>query len=178
MFFRMVQAASNAALPLVILAICAFGYSRKVKIYEAFIEGAKEGFTTAIRLLPFLVAIFVAIGVFREGGAMEITVKLLSPVTSFIGIPVELIPLAIIRPLSGTGSMGVTSSILHQCGADSLIGKMASTMQASCETTFYVISIYLGAVGIRKARHTILVGLLVEFIALVASVLFWRLVSA
>ncbi|HTK82405.1 MAG TPA: spore maturation protein [Bacteroidota bacterium] len=161
---------SIIAIPLLVLFIIVYGVVKKVKIYEAFVEGAKEGFNVGVRIIPYLVAMLVAIGIFRAGGAMEILGNLLSPVTRLIGMPPEALPMAFIRPLSGSGSLGVMSEIIKSHGPDSLIGRMVSVMMGSSETTFYVLAVYFGAVGITKGRQAVLAGIIVDAAAVLISV--------
>jgi len=161
---------SILAIPALILFIVVFGAIKKVKIYEAFVEGAKEGFNVGVRIIPYLVAMLVAIGIFRAGGAMEILAAILSPVTRLIGMPAEALPMAIIRPLSGSGALGVMSEIIKNHGADSLIGRMVSVMMGSSETTFYVLAVYFGAIGITKTRQAVPAGIIVDVVAVVVSV--------
>ncbi|MEW6301284.1 MAG: nucleoside recognition domain-containing protein [Thermodesulfobacteriota bacterium] len=176
MLVRAVTGVSSVVIPLMILAICLIGRLKGVRVYETFVEGAKEGFATAVRLIPFLVAMFVAIGMFRASGALGIVTSALSPVAHFLGMPEELLPLAFIRPLSGSGALEVTTNLVRTFGPDSVIGRMASTMQASSETTLYVITVYFGAVGIKKTRHTLAAGLLADLVAFLSSVAIWRLI--
>lgn len=178
MFIRAFSTASNVAIPLMVLLICLVGRARGVKVYETFVEGAKEGFTTAVRLIPFLVAMFVAIGVFRASGALKMVTQGLLPVARLLGMPEELLPLALIRPLSGSGALEVTTNLIRAFGPDSTIGRMASTMQASSETTFYVITVYFGAIGIKKTRHCLAAGLTADLVAFLSSVAIWRLILA
>ncbi|CVK17501.1 MULTISPECIES: spore maturation protein [Sporomusa] len=147
------------AIPAVLLIIPIVGYLRKVKVYEAFIEGAAEGFQTAIRIIPCLVAMLVAISIFRASGAMDACVALLAPLLDVLGVPADLVPLAIMRPLSGSGSLGMATEILNTYGPDSLVGRIASTVLASTDTTFYVLTVYFGAVSISNPRYALLVGL-------------------
>ncbi len=162
-------------IPLVLLLIPLVGFGRKVKVYEAFVEGAGEGFQTAIRIMPFLVAIMVAVNVFRASGAMGALVAVLSPLISSLDVPPELIPLAIMRPLSGTGALGMTTELLQTYGPDSLIGLIASTVLGSTDTTFYVLTVYFGAVGIMKPRYAVFVGLSGDLIGFFASLFICRL---
>lgn len=162
-------------IPLVLLLIPLAGFGRKVKVYEAFVEGAGEGFQTAIRIMPFLVAIMVAVNVFRASGAMGALVAVLSPLISSLDVPPELIPLAIMRPLSGTGALGMTTELLQTYGPDSLIGLIASTVLGSTDTTFYVLTVYFGAVGIMKPRYAVFVGLSGDLIGFFASLFICRL---
>jgi spore maturation protein B len=141
-----------------------------VKLYEAFVEGAKEGFNIGVRIIPYLVAMLVAIGIFRAGGAMEILATIIAPVTKLIGMPPEALPMAIIRPLSGSGALGVMSETIKTHGADSIIGRMVSVMMGSSETTFYVLAVYFGAVGITKTRQAVPAGIIADVVAMLMSV--------
>ena len=158
------------AIPVMILGIVLTGIIKKIKVYEVFCEGAKEGFTTAVRIIPFLVAMLVAIGIFRASGSIDWMVKILDPILSKIGMPGEVLPLAIMRPLSGGGANGILVDLMKTHGADSLIGRMAATMSGSTETTFYVLAVYFGAVSIRKTRHAVTAGLLADVAGLLTSV--------
>ena len=150
MFVKIMEYISLYAIPLVIVGFVIYGLIKKVKVYESFTEGAKEGFTTAVRIIPFLVAILVAIGVFRASGAMDLLTKAFSPITNKIGMPGEVLPMALMRPLSGGGARGVMSDLITTHGPESLIGRMAAVMMGSTETTFYVLAVYFGSVGIRN----------------------------
>ena len=169
---------SIIAIPGLVLFIVIFGVIKKVKIYEAFVEGAKEGFNVGIRIIPYLVAMLVAIGIFRAGGAMELLSSALSPITKLIGMPSEALPMALIRPLSGSGALGVMSEIIKAHGPDSLIGRMVSVMMGSSETTFYVLAVYFGSVGISKTRQAVPAGIIADIAAVLISVwltnLVWR----
>jgi spore maturation protein B len=134
------------------------------------VEGAKEGFTTAVRIIPYLVAMLVAIGIFRASGALELLTRLLSPVTALIGMPSETLAMALMRPLSGSGSLGVMTELMKVHGPDSLIGVMVSTMYGSSETTFYVLAVYFGSVGIRDTRHAVPVGIIADVAGMLAAV--------
>ena len=160
--------------PLIMLAIIAFGYLRGVKVYEAATEGAKEGFQVAIRIIPFLVMILVAIGMFKASGAFAILSDAISPLTSLFGVPAEILPMALMRPLSGSGAFGVMSDIV-QNAPDSLASFMASIMQGSTETTFYVLAVYFGAVGITRSRHAIAAALLADAAGLLMAITMARL---
>lgn len=159
-------------IPLLLLAIPLVGVVRRVKVYEAFVEGAAEGFQTAIRVMPYLVAMMVAINIFRASGAMGALAELLSPVCVLLGIPADIVPLAIMRPLSGSGSLGLTTEIIHTFGPDSFIGKLASVIIGSTDTTFYILTVYFGAIGITKPRYSLFVGLFGDLIGFFASVYF------
>jgi len=174
-FIKVIEAISNYAIPLIIVGFLVFGMSRKVKVYESFTEGAKEGFTTAVRIIPFLVAMLVAIGVFRASGAMDLLTKALSPITNLIGMPGEILPMAFMRPLSGGGAEGIMTDLITTHGPESLIGRMAAVMMGSTETTFYVLSVYFGSVSVKKQRHALPVGLLADLAGLITAVLVTRL---
>lgn len=164
------QTIGDWAIPILLLIIPILGYLRGVRVYEAFVEGASEGFAIAIRLMPFLIAMLVAVNVFRASGAMNMITSLTEPYLAVLGVPTDLIPLALLRPFSGTASLGILSDILSQFGADSLIGLMASTAMGSTDTTFYIVSVYLGAVGITRAGYAPIVGLCGDVIGFLLSV--------
>ncbi|MBR8701875.1 Spore maturation protein B [Fusobacterium sp. DD29] len=177
MFITIMEKISLYAIPVILLVIVGYAYFvKKVKVYEVFCEGAKEGFTTSIRIIPFLVAMLVAIGIFRASGCIDIMLRVLDPVFQFIGMPGEVLPLAILRPLSGGGASGVMNDLLITYGPDSLIGRIASTMMGSTETTFYVLAVYFGAVSIRKIRHAVVVGLIADVAGLLTAVWVCRLI--
>ena len=143
---------------------------KKVKVYETFVEGAKDGFTIAVRIIPYLVAILVAIGMFRASGALDLLLNFLSPVLTLIGFPPENLPLALMRPLSGSGSLGLLTDLINVHGPDSLIAKIGATMFGSTETTFYVLAVYFGSVGIRKTRHALVAGLFADAVGVLSAV--------
>jgi spore maturation protein B len=169
---------SILAIPGIVLGIVGYGVIKKVKIYEAFVEGAKEGFNVGVRIIPYLVAMLVAIGIFRAGGAMEILSTIIAPVTKFIGMPSEALPMALIRPLSGSGALGVMSEIIKSHGPDSLIGRMVSVMMGSSETTFYVLAVYFGSVGISKTRQAVPGGIVADIVSVLMSVWLVNLIFA
>ncbi|WP_312699722.1 nucleoside recognition domain-containing protein [Sedimentibacter sp.] len=164
------------AIPALLLGIPLYGYIKKVKVYEVFVGGAKEGFDTAIRIIPYLVAMLAAIGVFRASGAMGYLVKLLSPITNMIGMPAEVLPMGIMRSLSGGGAEGMMVELFNTYGPDSLIGRMSSVAMGSTETTMYAIAVYYGVVKVTKVRHTLSVGLLVDAISLIAAAIITNIV--
>jgi spore maturation protein B len=164
------DALSMWAVPVLLVAIPFAGIVRKVKVYDVFIEGAKEGFEVAVRIIPFLVGILVAIGMFRGSGAMDLLMAGLRPVVAPVGFPPELLPLAILRSLTGSGSLAFTTDLVKTYGADSLIARTAATMYGSSETTFYVLAVYFGAVGVRRTRHAVPAALLADIVAAVAAV--------
>jgi spore maturation protein B len=165
-----VGAMSALAVPLLVALVLTYGYVKGVKIYEVFIEGAAEGIKTSIKILPYLVAILMAIGIFRSSGAMDLLVFLFSIPAKLIGIPSEVMPLVFIRPLSGSGALGVLYEILSTYGPDSFAGRAASTMMGSTETIFYTMAVYFGAVGIKDTRHVLASALLADLAGVIASV--------
>ncbi len=168
-FKIVVQVISTLAIPMIIFSFVLFGFFKKVNVYESFVEGAKEGFDIAVKIIPYLVGMLVAIGIFRAGGMMDVLQDLLAWPAHLIGMPKEALPMALIRPLSGSGSAGVMAEIMTHYGPDSLIGIMVSTFFGSTETTFYVLAVYFGAVNIRKTRSALLVGLAADFVGIVAA---------
>ncbi|MBP0010940.1 MULTISPECIES: nucleoside recognition domain-containing protein [unclassified Roseofilum] len=162
---------SHWLMPILILLIITYGVGRGVKVYEAVTEGAKQGFDIAIRIIPFLVAILVAIGMFRASGAMEAVSNLLSPITNLIGMPAEVLPMALLRPLSGGGAFGIMSELVER-SPDSYSAFVASTMMGSTDTTFYVLAVYFGAVGITRIRHALAAGLLADATGLLSACIF------
>jgi spore maturation protein SpmA len=142
--------------PLLIATLLLVGLAGRVRVYESAIAGARGGLEVAVRIVPYLVAILVAVGMFRASGALDLLIHLLDPLTSLIGIPGEVLPMALLRPLSGSGAFGVMSEILTAHGPDSFVGYLASTLQGSTETTFYVLTLYCGAAGIRDVRHALI----------------------
>jgi spore maturation protein SpmB len=158
---------------LIIIAFILAGMRKKVNVYEAFIEGAKEGFTTAVRIIPYLVAILVAIGVFRASGAMDMlingigwTVEVCGGNSDFVGA----LPTALMKPLSGSGARGMMVDAMTTYGADSFIGRLSCIFQGSTDTTFYILAVYFGSVGIRKTRHAVACGLLADFAGIIAAI--------
>jgi len=166
---RLVDVVSLWAIPGMLALIPLWGAIRRVQVYDAFIEGAEEGLQVAVRIIPFLVGMMVALSVFRASGAMEIVARLISPVTSRLGFPTEVLPLMIVRPLSGAGALAVTADLLKTHHPDSYLGRLASIVQGSTDTTFYVLTVYFGSVGIRKTRYAASVGLLADCVGFVAA---------
>jgi spore maturation protein B len=170
----MIRAALDAislwAIPVMLVAIPLVGLIRGVKVYDVFIEGAKEGFDVAVKIIPFLVGILVAIGMFRGSGAMDLLMAGLQPIVAKTGFPAQLVPLAILRSLTGSGSLAYATDLVKTYGPDSLIGRMAATMYGSSETTFYVLAVYFGAIGVRRTRHAVPAALIGDLIAAIATV--------
>ncbi len=175
LFKSIISVVSTIAIPFLIVVFVGFGVAKKVRIYESFIEGAKEGFDIAVKIIPYLVAMLVAIGIFRAGGAMHWLIYILHPITNFIGMPAEALPMAIMRPLSGSGSLGIMAEIISVHGPDSFIGIMVSTFYGSTETTFYVLAVYFGAVNIKNIRHALPAGLIADIAGILAAVFIVRL---
>ncbi|ADU30081.1 spore maturation protein [Evansella cellulosilytica] len=157
-------------IPLIIALVLISGTVKRVPTYETFVEGAKEGVKMSFSIIPYLVGMLVAITVFRESGAMEFFIAQFRPLLEAVGIPADIVPLAMIRPLSGTGALGMTSDLIATHGPDSFIGRLASTMQGSTDTTFYVLTVYFGAVGIKKMGDALKVGLFADVIGIIASI--------
>lgn len=165
-----IEVISLWAFPVLLVGIPLVGMLRGVKVYDTFIEGAKEGFNVAVRIIPFLVGILVAIGMFRGSGAMDMLTNGLRPLMAATGFPPELFPLVILRTLSGSGSLALTTDLIKRFGADSLIARTAATMYGSSETTFYVLAVYFGSVGIKKTRHAIPAALIGDAVAAIVAV--------
>ncbi len=158
-------------IPLLLCGIPFYGLVfKRVKVYEVFVEGATEGFTIAIRIIPFLVAMLVAIGMFRASGMLDILINLLSPILSLINFPPENVLLALMRPLSGGGSFGLLADLVKEHGTDSIISKIGATMFGSTETTFYVLAVYFGSVGIKKIRYALIAGLIADVVGIFSAV--------
>jgi len=164
------QQLSTLVIPLLILFIIGYGLYKKVPVYEVFVDGAREGFSTAVRIIPYLVAMLFAIAMFRASGAMESLVNLLAPVFSVFGIPPEVLPMAMVRPMTGSGSVGVLAELIRHYGEDSMIVKIAATMFGSTETTLYVLAVYFGAVNIKKTRYALHAGLIADATGFIAAV--------
>jgi spore maturation protein SpmA len=157
-----------------IVAFIALGFFRKVNVYESFIDGAKDGFSIAIKIIPYLVAILVSIGVFRASGAMDFFIGGLKWVFASVGVNtdfVEALPTALMKPLSGSGARGLMIETMDAYGPDSFVGKVASTVQGATDTTFYILAVYFGSVGIKKTRYALSCGLIADFVGIVASIL-------
>lgn len=159
-------------IPGLMVALLGFGAAKRVAVYECFVEGAKDGFNVALRIIPYLVAILTAVAMFRASGAMDAVVGPLGGLTEMIGLPAEALPMALLRPLSGSGAYGVLASIIQDPahGPDSLVGYLVSTFQGSTETTFYVLAVYFGAVGIRRIRHALFAALVADVVGIGAAV--------
>jgi spore maturation protein SpmA len=162
--------ASYWMLPALVGLLVLIGWVRGVRVYDSLVEGAKEGFQVALRIIPYLVAILVAVGMLRASGGIDLLVMLLGPVTDLIRMPAEALPMALLRPLTGSGAYGIMAEIMTAHGPDSLIGYMVSTFQGSTETTFYVLAVYFGAVGVREGRHALPACLMADVAGILAAV--------
>ncbi|HLR08165.1 MAG TPA: spore maturation protein [Bacillota bacterium] len=161
---------STWLIPCFILIVLAIATWKQVPAYELFVEGGKEGVKMAFSLLPFLVGMIVSISILRSSGALEAFVNVISPILASVGIPPDIVPLAILRPISGTAALGMTAELIDTHGPDSFIGRLASTMQGSTDTTLYILTVYFGAVGIKKMSYALKVGLLADLIGIIAAV--------
>lgn len=175
---RAIGTLSLLAVPFLLVFFPAYAALRGVKVYEEFVEGAKEGFAVALRIIPFLVAILVAIGMFRGAGGIEALKSALAPLLTPLGFPPDLLPMVLVRPLSGSATTGLFTELVQRLGPDSLTARMAGTIFGSTETTFYVIAVYFGSVAVRRARHAVAAGLFADFVGVVASVIICRLMFA
>jgi spore maturation protein B len=162
-------------IPAMLVGIPLYGLVRRVPVYESFVTGGREGFDVAVRIIPYLVAILFAIAMFRASGAMEALATLLAPVLALVGMPAELLPMAIVRPLTGSGSAALVADLAATYGTDSLLTRMGATMFGSTETTFYVLAVYFGAVGVSKTRHALPAGLIADASAMLFAVWICRL---
>ena len=169
-FLRSVNAVSLLSIPFLLSFFPLYAALRKVKVYEEFVEGAKEGFQVSVMIIPYLVAILVAIGMFRAAGGIEMLSTVLKPALDFVHFPTELVPMCLVRPLSGSGTLGLFTDLVKQFGPDSLIARTGGTIYGSTETTFYVIAVYFGAVNVRRTRHAVPAGLIADAVGIIASV--------
>lgn len=160
---------SKYAIATIFLLVLSIGLFKQVKVYDVFVEGAKDGMTTIVRIIPPLVGLLVAIAVFRESGALDILIDIARPVASFLGIPSEAMPLFFLRPISGSASLALVSDIIATHGPDSYIGRVVSTMMGSTETIFYTLAVYFGSVGIKNIRYTLVAALIADTVSAVVS---------
>ena len=174
-FRETVSTISIFILPLLVVGIPVYGLIRRIAVYEEFVEGAKEGFQIAVRIIPYLIAILFAVGMFRASGAMDALTNVLQPILAMFGVPPEILPMAIVRPLTGSGSIGILTEMKQQYGGDSIFTKIAATIYASSETTFYVVAVYFGAVNVKKTRHAVPAGLIADFAGVILAVFFVKL---
>jgi len=166
----LLEGISKFAIPVIFILILSIGLEKDVKVYDVFLEGAREGFTTVVKIIPPLIGLMVAIGVFRASGALDILVYILKPLGELIGLPREAIPMAILRPISGSASLALVSDIMQKNGPDSFVGRLVSVMMGSTETIVYTMTVYFGAVGISKTRHTLPAALMAELCSIISAV--------
>ncbi len=175
-FVRSVNALSILAIPFLLSFFPLYGLSRGLKVYDEFVEGAKEGFSVVLRIIPFLVTMLVAINMFKGAGGIDLLTRALTPVLSPLNFPPDLLPIALMRPLSGGASLALLTDVVQRFGGDSILSFMAATIYGSTETTFYVVAVYFGSVGIRQTRHAIPAGLIGDFVGVAAAVIICRAV--
>lgn len=168
---------SGAAIPIVIMAIIIYGIKEKNKVFDTFLDGAKEGIEIVFKMLPTLIGIFLAIGALRSSGLIDLIVKMITPITDLIEIPSQIMPLAILRPISGSASMAIAVDIMQSYGVDTLIGVITSTIMGSTETTFYTIAIYTSCVGIKKTRGILFAALAADIVGMIVSTIICRILS-
>lgn len=174
---KIINYISAAAIPVTILIIIVYGLLEKNKVYDTFVEGAKEGIEIVFSIFPTLIGIFVAVGALRSSGILDLIIKFISPLTNIFNIPSEIMPLALIRPISGSASMAVATDIMTKFGVDTKIGLIASTIMGSTETTLYTIAIYTSCVKIKKIRFVLAAALIADFVGMLFSVVIWNFLS-
>lgn len=168
---------SNIAVPGTILIIIVYGIIEKQSVFDTFLDGAKEGLKIVLNIFPTLLGLFLSINVLRESGIIDAFTSLIMPILNILKIPSEILPLILLRPISGSASMAVATDIMKNFGVDSLIGLMTSTIMGSTETTLYTIALYTSAVGIKKTRFVLACALLADLAGMITSVVFWRIMS-
>ena len=174
---KVIEYFSNLAIPLIFLIILLYGVLEKKSVFDDFLEGAKEGINIVVVLFPTLVGLFIAIGALRSSGILNVFINLISPITKLLGWPKEIMPLAMLRPISGSASLAVATDIMKTHGVDSKIGLITSTIMGSTETTIYVIALYTSVVKIKKTRFVLLAALIGDFIGVLVSVIIWNILS-
>lgn len=162
---------SSFVVPFIIFIVLIYGIKKKVNVYDSFLEGAKGSFEIIFNIFPSMLAMILGVNIFINSGLMEAIFNILSPVFNFIKVPVDIIPMALMRPISGSSSLAILNNILSTAGPDSLVGRISSIIQGSTDTTFYVISLYFGSVGIKKIKYSLSVGIFADIIGIVASIL-------
>lgn len=168
---------SNLAIPFTILLILTYGLIEKNKVFDTFLDGAKEGIEIVVKIFPTLIGLFVAIGALRYSGILDFIIKLIYPIVDFFKIPTEIMPLAILRPISGSASIAIGSDIMTQYGVDSKLGLIASTIMGSTETTLYTIAVYTSVVGVKKIRFVLVAALIGDLVGMLSSVIIWNFMS-
>ncbi|NLZ47499.1 MAG: spore maturation protein [Clostridiales bacterium] len=165
-----------AIIPIIVGAVTLYGIVKGVKVYECFVEGAKDGISICVRIFPYILAMLVAVGVFRASGSLDIFTSFMAPIVKVIGLPKEIVPLIFIKPLSGSGAMGVFTDILKQYGPDTFIGIIASIIMGTTETIFYTLTVYYGAIGVKKIRHTLWAAILADLTAIIMAITLTRII--
>ena len=166
----------NFIVPVIVLFILIYGHLKGIKVYDAFVEGARDGIMITFRILPYIAAMLLAVGMLRSSGGLNFMLYLLRPMTNAAGIPEEVVPLIIMKPLSGSGALGVLADILKRNGADSYAGVLASILMSSTETIFYTITVYFGSVGIKNIRHTLLAAVIADAAGIAAAIFICRII--
>jgi len=175
---QLLNDAARWVMPVFLVGIPLYGYLRGVDVYGEFVDGAQEGFWTAIKTIPFMVAILTAMAVFRSSGAMTFLLNLLEPLSRALHLPLPVLPLMILRPLSGSASFAYTADLMRSFGPDSLIGRLGSAVQGSTDTTFFVLTVYFGSVGVRNARYAPMVGIMGDIVGFIAACLLTTVLSS
>ncbi len=168
---------SNAAMPMIILVIVVYGVIEKKKVFDNFLDGAKEGISLIVTIFPTLIGLFIAIGALRSSGILDLITNIASPLLNLINFPTELMPLAVIRPISGSGAIAIATDIMKNQGVDSTLGMMASTIMGSTETTLYTLALYTSCVKIKKTRFVLGAALMADCVGIIASVIVYSLIA-
>ena len=168
---------TSLAVPFTILIIVVYGIIEKQSVFDVFLEGAKEGIQIIVGIFPTLLGLFLSINILRASGIIDAITNLALPILNLLKVPAEILPLAILRPISGSASMAVATDIMNNFGVDSLIGLISSTIMGSTETTLYTIALYTSAVKVKKTRFVLIAALLADFVGMLTSVIFWRIMS-
>ena len=167
----MIAKVSSFVVPFIILTILIYGIKKNVNVYDSFLEGAKSSFEIIFSIFPSILAMILGVNIFINSGLINVIFEVLRPVFNVIKVPVEIIPMALMRPISGSSSLAILNNILSSFGPDSLIGRISSIIQGSTDTTFYVISLYFGSIGIKKIKYSLWVGLFADIIGIVSSII-------
>lgn len=175
---NLIQTIAVIAVPAMFVTILVFGLVRRVKVYDCFLEGAMDGLKTVVRITPPIIGLMVAVAMLRTSGTLDLLGQLLRPVTNLIGMSDDLLPLALLRPVSGGGSIGILTDLVNRFGPDTMVGRTASVMMGSTETTFYTLTVYFGAVGIKNTRHALPSALFADVVGIVSSVVVCQLIFA
>ncbi len=174
---KLINFISNLAMPAIILLIVMYGIKEKNKVFDTFLEGAKDGIETTVSIFPTLVGLFVAIGALRSSGILDMIINIINPILTIINFPSELMPLTLLRPISGSSSIAVATDIMKNCGVDSLLGTMASTIMGSTETTLYTIAIYTSCIKVKNTRFVLIAALTADIVGMLTSVAVCRFLS-